>query len=77
MLNIQRLTDDISYGHSGIQRRIRILKYHCCLFPEFPDLLSGSYLFTLEINLSGCRPVQMKYGTSRRGFTAAGFSDEA
>ena len=32
-MGVQRLSDDVLNGHTGIQRRIRILEYHLHLLP--------------------------------------------
>ena len=75
-LDIQRFSDDVLHGHTGIQRRIGILKDHGRFPAELFDISFGLHGFTAIDHFARGRFVQVQDRTSRCSLTAAGLSDQ-
>ena len=76
---LQRLGDDVTYGHPRIQRCQRILEYHLDLFALFPQLTSrqlGQILPQPDHLTFGGRH-QADDGAGKGGFTTTGLAHHA
>jgi hypothetical protein len=73
-MHIQRLPDDIGYGHTGIQGRIGILENHGGFLAELIDIALCLDLFSFIPYLTACRLIKVEQASSRGRLAAAGLS---
>ena len=59
LMDVQRLTNDIRYGHTRIQGRIRILENHGRLLAEFFDIRLGFDLLSVVPDLAARGLIEM------------------
>ena len=76
LMDIQRLSDDISNCHSWVKGGIWILEHHGSLGPVF---LHGRLVYLLSIvdDLTGSRLVEMEDGAPRSGLSTARLTHKA
>ena len=75
-MDIQRLTDDIRDGHTGVEGGIGILENHSGLLAEFLNIALGNDLLTVIPDFTGSRLIQMQDGTANSGFTTTGLTNK-
>src|SRR5216683_2813883 len=75
---MQRLGDDVTHRHAGVQGCIRVLEDHLHLLPHAPELLAAGLreVDVIEVDVTRSSRMQLHDHPPEGRLTAARFSDE-